>query len=414
MIVIFSHAHPSISKGGAEVSAYTLYLGLRRLGRPAAFVAMYPEKEARRLVFDTPDEYGIAYRPETYDHLFHHAEPAVFEAAEQIVRRLRPSSLVFHHFLFLGINTVRRLRDLAGRPSALVLHEFLAICHHHGQMVTHPQKKLCAAASPTRCSTCFPSYRPEEFHLRRTAFLDTLLAMELLVSPSEFLARRFEAWGTRPERMRVIENGLAGHDTAPVPSEPASRTVTRAEGRRVVFGYFGQINPFKGIDLILDALETIVDGAATTPRVVVRVHGNIVGVSDAFRKQLDAAVQGGSVDFYGPYDNADVVPLMEACDYVVMASKWWENSPVVIQEAFSARRPILAPGIGGMAEKIEDGVAGRHFRFNDAQDLARVMSACAEETVLGTASYSFPQPGTAVRMAEQYLAAFAGIPAPTE
>lgn len=411
MIVVFSHAHPSISKGGAEVSAYTLYLGLRRLGVPAAFVAMVPEQEAHRLVLDTPDEHAIAYRAEHYDHLFHHAEPPVFEAARRIVEPLRPKALVFHHFLFLGVNTVRRLREGFGCPAILVLHEFLAICHHHGQMVTHPQKKLCDGASATRCASCFPAHAPEEFHLRRIAFADTLLGMDWLVSPSAFLAQRFAAWGARPGQLRVIENGLAGHGQpghAPADAAPA-----RADARAVVFGYFGQINPFKGVDLILDALERLgKPDDAESPRIVVRVHGNIVGVSDEFKAALDKAVKAGRVDFHGPYDNADVLALMGRCDYVVMASKWWENSPVVIQEAFSARRPLLAPGIGGMAEKIPDGVAGRHFRFNDAADLARVLRACARETADGTAAYTFPVPSKATDMARAYLALLEPLPVP--
>jgi len=418
VIVVFSHAHPSISKGGAEVSAYTLYLGLRRLGVSAAFVAMVPEQEAHRLVLDTPDEHGIAYRPEQYDHLFHHAEPPVFEAARRIVarQRQRPRALVFHHFLFLGVNSVRRLREAFACPAILVLHEFLAICHHHGQMVTHPQKKLCDGASATRCATCFPTYAPEEFHLRRTAFADTLLGMDWLVSPSAFLAQRFADWGARPAQLRVIENGLAGHgQPGHAPHDPASAgTPARVDARAVVFGYFGQINPFKGVDLILDALDRLAraDAGEAPPRIVVRVHGNIVGVSDEFKTALDKAVKTGWVDFHGPYDNADVLTLMGRCDYVVMASKWWENSPVVIQEAFSARRPILAPGIGGMAEKIPDGVAGRHFRFNDAADLARVLQACAREAEDGTAAYTFPVPSKATDMARAYLALLEPLPVP--
>ena len=416
MIVVFSHAHPSISKGGAEVSAYTLFLGLRRLGVPASFVAMVPEHEAHRLVLDSADEHGLTYRPEHYDHLFHHAEPPVFEAARRIVERLRPTALVFHHFLFLGVNTVRRLRDAFGCPAILVLHEFLAICHHHGQMVTHPHKKLCDGASATRCAGCFPAYAPEEFHLRRTAFADALLGMDWLVSPSAFLAQRFAAWGARPGQLRVIENGLAGHGQpghAPVDPAPAG-VPARADAHAVVFGYFGQINPFKGVDLILDALDRLAGpgNGEASPRIVVRVHGNIVGVSDEFKARLDKAVKGGWVDFHGPYDNADVLTLMGQCDYVVMASKWWENSPVVIQEAFSARRPILAPGIGGMAEKIPDGVAGRHFKFNDAADLARVLQACAHETENGTSSYTFPIPSKATDMARAYLALLEPMPVP--
>ena len=61
---------------------------------------------------------------------------------------------------------------------------------------------------------------------------------------------------------------------------------------------------------------------------------------------------------------------MSEIDWVVVPSVWWENSPLVIQEAFMQRRPVICSDIGGMAEKVTDGVDGLHFRAGDPQSLA--------------------------------------------
>ena len=53
---------------------------------------------------------------------------------------------------------------------------------------------------------------------------------------------------------------------------------------------------------------------------------------------------------------------MSSVDWVVVPSIWWENSPLVIQEAFMHGRPVICSDIGGMAEKVNDGVDGLHFR----------------------------------------------------
>jgi len=58
-------------------------------------------------------------------------------------------------------------------------------------------------------------------------------------------------------------------------------------------------------------------------------------------------------------------------------SIWWENSPLVIQEAFAASRPVICSNIGGMAEKVVSGVSGVHFRVNNAADLAKRIEECA-------------------------------------
>jgi glycosyltransferase involved in cell wall biosynthesis len=90
---------------------------------------------------------------------------------------------------------------------------------------------------------------------------------------------------------------------------------------------------------------------------------------------------------------------MKKCDFILMASKWWENSPVVIQEAFYANRPLIVPNIGGMAEKVKDDVYGQWFNFNDAESLAMVML----ESAVKNKKYNFPKTMTAQEMAKQYL-----------
>jgi glycosyltransferase involved in cell wall biosynthesis len=63
--------------------------------------------------------------------------------------------------------------------------------------------------------------------------------------------------------------------------------------------------------------------------------------------------------------------------WVVVPSVWWENSPMVIQEAYMYGRPVICSGVGGMAEKVRDGVDGLHFRVEDAGDLAAKLQTAA-------------------------------------
>ena len=73
---------------------------------------------------------------------------------------------------------------------------------------------------------------------------------------------------------------------------------------------------------------------------------------------------------------------MAGVQWVVVPSIWWENAPLVIQEAFQHRRPVIASGIGGMAEMVKDGVNGLHVQPDDPIDLARVMRRAIEEAGL--------------------------------
>jgi glycosyltransferase involved in cell wall biosynthesis len=42
----------------------------------------------------------------------------------------------------------------------------------------------------------------------------------------------------------------------------------------------------------------------------------------------------------------------------------------VIQEALMHRRPVICSDVGGMAERVHDGVNGLHFRVGDPSSLA--------------------------------------------
>jgi glycosyltransferase involved in cell wall biosynthesis len=293
---------------------------------------------------------------------------------------------------------LRRARAIPGLRLVITLHEFLAICFNHGQMITPVTNRLCEGASPAACATCFPNHSRQDFVLRKTLFHETLSSFDQLISPSWFLAQRFCEWGLDEAKMFVVENGLA--------HAPASRP-TPAIGRRGewVFGYFGQINPFKGVDVILEAAELLKKERIANLRI--RIHGNLVGQSDAFCERLKETCAQGLVAYSGPYDNAQVHRLMAECDYVIVPSRWWENSPVVIQEAYAAGCPVLCTGVGGLAEKVKAGVSGLHFRLGDAADLARGMIDAASEDTHRRLLKGLPKPFGAFEMARRYLEVFA-------
>jgi glycosyltransferase involved in cell wall biosynthesis len=407
MIVILAHAHPSLSSGGAEISAYTLYTGLRALGLPCAFVALCPEAQLHRASLATADEHVVAYAPEAYDGYYHIADPPAVDEVLALLDRLECTTAVFHHFLNFGINAIRQSAAARGRRTLLVLHEFLAICHHHGQMVTRPALRLCEASGPTACARCFPELELRQFEIRRERFLQAFEGVARFVSPSRFLARRYAHWGLDEARIAVIENGVP---RLPAPEVGAA---ARAPGMPVTVGFFGQVNPFKGVELLLDAIDLLRRDGALAGRLRLRVHGPLVGVTPEFSARLEQeSARRDWLEYTGPYQNERVSELMRACDYVLMASTWWENSPVVIQEAYAAGRPPIVPGIGGMAEKVLPDRTGLHFRPGDALDLVRALGVACEPGTFARLRANLPAVADAVGMARAYLALLHDLDAP--
>jgi glycosyltransferase involved in cell wall biosynthesis len=399
-IAVVCHAHPSVSKGGAEIAAYTLYEGLNKLGYEALFIASVPESDRAKLALGSARERAVFFDPISYDHFYHLSTPAPLRDLRAIIAAERPAFVNFHHFMNFGIGAIRAIASDPNLTAVVTLHEFLAICHHHGQMITRPAKLLCDRSSPSACGTCFPEQTRQQFALRKNLFMDAFGSVAGFVSPSRFLAKRFTDWGLQDEAIAVIENGLA-HPAVRTPPRP------RHDNTPWIFGFFGQINPFKGVDTLLRAVEMIGRSKSLSRRIQIRIHGNFVGQGEAFTTRFKTMVDDyDCLSYAGPYDNASVGRLMSECDYVLMPSTWWENSPVVIQEAYAAGRPVICTGIGGMAEKIKDGVSGLHFRVGDIADLVHVLDKAAHPAMLAELTAGIPAVTDAEDMARAYLAAF--------
>ncbi|HKA55548.1 MAG TPA: glycosyltransferase, partial [Candidatus Binatia bacterium] len=61
-------------------------------------------------------------------------------------------------------------------------------------------------------------------------------------------------------------------------------------------------------------------------------------------------------------------------DVVVVPSIWYENAPLVIREAFLARKPVVTAAFGGMQEWVRHEVNGLLFRQRDVADLRRTLA----------------------------------------
>jgi glycosyltransferase involved in cell wall biosynthesis len=399
-VAVVSHSHPSVTKGGAEIAAYTLFKGLLALGVDAVFIAACPETQMNRISRESMREHTIPFRQERFDHFYQLGDGASGRILRQIIDAHRSTIVNFHHFHNLGLEALHELEDVPLRKF-FTFHEFLAVCHNHGQMVTRPAGLLCEEESPSACSSCFPETTRQQFELRKQSFLAALKSFHGFISPSRFLAERMVQWGIPRERLTVIENGLSH-----LPQRQSATAVDRKSSW--TFGFFGQVNPFKGVDLLVAAADLLARSGDPSPGIRIRVHGNMVGLSEEFTKRFAMAQQQQVLEYAGPYNNANVAQLMANCDYVLVPSRWWENSPVVIQEAYAIGRPVICAGIGGMAEKVINGVSGLHFRFGDVRDLARTIRSAADPNTHAKLVAGLPRPGDGTHMAKDYVRFFGG------
>jgi glycosyltransferase involved in cell wall biosynthesis len=371
-IVFVVHGHPKYSKGGAEVACYNLFKAAVSQGHDAFLVAGSTSAEATT---DSPidqladNEFIIA--GQTPDYFFlQSGNSAATEAFEKLLSELRPDVIHFHHFIHLGLDWLPLAK--ATVPNAqliLTLHEFYAICANNGQMVEQETHNLCDTANPAKCGVCMG--RPSDQMLfRELMFKGAFSRVDHFVSPSQFLVERYVDWGLDREQITVIENGL---DLSLYQHRAQSREKPLKNGC-LNLAYFGQLTPFKGVDILLDALLYL--PADTLAGIKLRIHGANLSIQrDDYKAALSDKIArlGNVVELCGRYESEEFSGLVALADYMVMPSRWWENSPVVIQEARACQVPIIVSDIGGMREKVVPGINGLWFEAGNAVSLAALL-----------------------------------------
>jgi glycosyltransferase involved in cell wall biosynthesis len=378
-VLVMSHMHPAVSKGGAEIAAYQMHKAFNaKAGVHSTFLAASGGKVQERLGARFvqpfgPDEW--VYSGAGFDHWIHaNPDPEFPPEFTALLRDLRPDIVHLHHYTNFGVETLLHIRrTLPDAQVVVTLHEYLAICNHFGQMVKRPNLGLCDRASPRDCARCFPERTEQDFFLREMYLKRFFGLVDHFISPSSFLAERYVAWGIDPKRLSVIENGMPEHGL------PPALPPRREDGEEVVIGFFGQISRLKGIDVLIDAAALLEKAEVEGLRI--DIHGDYSGQPPAFRELFEArlAKLPANVRHCGPYENRRVHQLMRGVDAVIVPSIWWENSPLVIQEALLNRRPVITSDIGGMAEKVRDGLDGFHFQAGSAFSLATLLRGIARQ-----------------------------------
>lgn len=373
-VLIISHGHPEIHPGGAEIVAYTLFEELKMLrGVEAFFLARTDDPGHRRsgthfsTFFNRPDEI-LLHSTETDPFLFSQLSETLLKEFAEFIEQLQPDVVHFHHYFHVGLELFAIVRRVCPNCRIVVtLHEYLAICNNNGQMVKTEGLALCSQATPAACAGCFPETPSTAFFMRQLFIQAHFERVDLFIAPSEFLRERYVEWGVPENKIVLLKYLLPKMEHA----EP--RPIAKGE-KRSVFAFFGQLTPYKGVRVLVEAFELLEEWAdAEESRLL--IFGTPPIFPPDFKKWFDDFLERNPkrISYLGPYGRKDVPRLMASIDWVVVPSEWWENAPIVIEEAFAHGRPVICSDIGGMAEKVEDGVDGLHFQAGNPHALASVI-----------------------------------------
>lgn len=333
-------------------------------------------------------------------------QPALRPVLRQIIDELKPDIVHVTHLINHTAVLLEITREL-GIPTYATLTDFFGFCLNNKLEAANGD--LCQGPSPSRsnCLAChlkaIRRYSSAKSWVRFAAFPElapfivrlTRLAEQLPGYRSSRLAQLIEDIAERPailmERYnrsykaavsptRFLENAYRNNrlntplhtiwfgidiDRSPKPQRP--------KGRLPVIAFIGQIAPHKGADILVEAFRRLPPGSAE-----LRIYGP-EDLDRAYMAKLKASASGAPISFLGTFAQDAMADILTDIDLLVIPSRWYENSPLVLLNALATHTPVLIADVAGMTEFVEEGVNGCYFQRGSVDDLEAKLRALLKE-----------------------------------
>ncbi len=381
-IVFTVHKYPPESLGGVEIYTESLARTLARAGHEVH--VFHPSFLATTFeAVDGADGVQVWRAPfpssrtsegpvPQFWHTFRDRESEV--AFQQLLGVVRPDIVHLQHLQGFSARLSALAADL---PRVVTLHDYWFFCMN--SQLVRPDQAVCEGPGYgwkcVDCATVRPDLRPLRrlrpaialpLAYRNWYLRQVVRSVNLFVAPSQFLRQQYIAQGFPAERIVALENGLDSERLG----EPVD-VLLPEPGGRPHFGFIGAIARHKGLHTLIEAFNRLPPSAALT------IYGNTSAFPD-YTEQLRASIRHPNIRFAGTLDRRHVGAAMRQLDCLVVPSIWYENSPLVIQEASAVGLPVVASRLGALPEKVRDGVTGRLFAAGNSDELASVLSALVQ------------------------------------
>lgn len=324
--------------------------------------------------------------------------------ATEYAREVKPDVVHAMHLQGLSASVIPVLKGL-DLPIVYTATDFWAVCpvvdlrRHDGSMCRGPDLAHCPRCILSR----HPGRRPRQIKRALDLAPDAILraagglsrtGLARVVPPLRQVRALDERAVSIREKLRsvdrviaptrltrdlLLENGVDGDvevsrygiDTSGVEDAPANRHVPPP----LRVGFIGTLGPHKGCDLLIKAFKRLPGGLEAT----LTIHGNLQRFASFVAGLRSLARDDARIRFSGTFAPGEIWRVLSETDVLVVPSRWYENTPLVVYSAFAAGCPVVATDLGGLSEVVRHGENGLLFGLEDAEGLARQLRRLGEE-----------------------------------
>ncbi len=267
--------------------------------------------------------------------------------------------------------------------TVMTLHDYWFLCEEWHMI--YPDQNICSGPeSVEKCAECLLKFfiAPEQVNSlrkaavqyksdRRQYLLDAFNMIDIKIAPSKYLKQRFEEFGFK--NIKVVPLGF--NLVEPVPS-PAHQ--------KIIFGYAGQIIARKGVNLLIDAFKHL-----SSDNIELHIYGK-TGKTVFAEGFFEAIKNVANIHYFGEYTPDQLPKIFSTFDIAVIPSLM-ENYPLLVQEAFMFKKPVIASSAGGIPEAVIEDVNGLLFTPNNVLELhKRMLDICKNPQIISKLTQNIP------------------------
>jgi glycosyltransferase involved in cell wall biosynthesis len=265
--------------------------------------------------------------------------------------------------LELGLKLTHGERDWVFHPHATsglflnIAHRVLPtplVCHSHGTSRSH-DVPITSGGGEVRVA---PSGRGMAFHMIRERMLWSS-ADRLLVVSKAVMKDVAEFYRVRPEKIRVVYNGIDPEVFSPGEGGPVPRQLASLIGRRIIL-FVGHFGLRKGIFYAIRAMKSVKEEFPDAHLVCIGGTPAWLGQND-YRQVLEGEMRRNGVEdcvsLLDAVKNTELVEFYRNAEIFVLPT-YYEAFPKVVVEAMACGKPVLATRTGGIPELVKDGETG--------------------------------------------------------
>jgi len=355
-------------RGGAERCLFTLESLLKEAGHEVAIFSMkhpenLPSKYERYFVeevdYSDPKKYSFAEKCRIALKLIYSSEAK--RKISQLIADFKPDIIHYHNIYHQLSPSVLGSRQGRGIPTVLTVHDYKLACPNEQLFSNDAVCEKCIKgryyyAVLRRCiKDSLPMSALGAIEATMHALCNTYRKnMDVIVSPSVFLANIIKRSGYSKARIEIIPNAVD------VPN------FSDTQEKRDYCLYIGRIARSKGILTLLKAIKKLEN---TKLQIVGR--GEDESIKNFIEKHYLSHVA-----WRGFQTGKKLFDIVRNCLFLVLPSEGYENCPMSVLEAFAYGKPVIGSRIGGIPEQITHGYNGYLFEPGNVQQLSKLIGKC--------------------------------------